>query len=606
MHNGEIAFLMLYNLPFITDDVAFKDMVGSIGNAYYPEEDYINMAHELPGWEDLPDADIRLKEINKSLDTIRNLCNHYSDHPHGLYEVYDASGKKLNNNLPLPYLERFHRFFMDRKWTYPYFHPRREGKNLFRLYPPAPQEIKISDGMDSASINYSRNCGDHIHFKNVVNAAARLIYFFSDKNNIAAIMKKQGKDYLSPQDSDVNTLAEQLSYKGGPNNRTFKLMLAAFYHDLGKTVDFHRHGMEGATILANNVMEAVFDLQHIVKVYGEESFDRDDLLYISLLIFYHDQFGTLNTGEAGYLRLVDLIHRIRSFSVKTNIQDQKSQGRCSLFDLWVLNLADIMVSLDGRKFKSQMEYERFAGSQEAIKRFLGQEKSRGLRHDLRVALNLFDEHNIKHHEDDLTALEKSAMKYAKRHIVERIKRLLRCLLVDRGEELQYLFGYSSDVYEIIEKISEFPDSKWNSTISRCIYSEGDYTEFAKRFSWIGQLDYAFVFFNKIVERALFLISEGPNHTNWIIDNSKYDKEYDEKFLARTNAEFFLDNYASTVMQILVHLLFREKEIDRMRNMEFWVAGQRLTNEKIDRILTIEGPFRARRSVQLALESIFIW
>ncbi len=601
---------MLYNLPFITDDDAFKEMVSSINTAYYPDEDYKKMAGQLPGWEDLPDADIRLKEINDSLKKIiGNLCNH-SDHSQGLYEVYDTKGNKLKNRLPLPYLGRFHRFFLDRKWTYPYLHPRREGENIFRLHPPDPLEIERSSGMDSASINYSKNCGDHIHFRNVVNAAARLIYYFSDKNNIASVIKKPGKEYLSDTNSDFNSLSEQLSYKDGPNNRTFKLMLAAFYHDLGKTVDYHRHGMEGATILANNVMEAVFDLQHIVKAYGEKSFDRDDLLFISLLIFYHDQFGTLGTGEAGYLRLVDLIHRIRSFSVKTNLDDQKIQGRRSLFDLWVLNLADIMVSLDNRKFERQMEYESFSESQKAINRFLCQEKSRALQHDLRVALKLSDQHNIKHHEDDLTTLESSAMDYARRHVVERIKRLLRCLLVDRGEELQYLFGYSSDIYKIIEKIRGFPDSKWNSTISRSIYSEGDYTEFAKRFSWIGQLDYAFVFFNKIVERALFLVSEGPNYTNWIIDNPKCDreyvKEYDDEFLARINAEFFLDNYTSTVMQILEHLLFREKEIDRMRNMEFWVAGQRLTNEKIDRIITIEGPFRTRRSVQLALESIFIW
>lgn len=597
---------MLYHLPFVTDDESFKEMVCSINNAYYPEEDYKKMVKDLPGWEDLPDADIRLKEINDSLQKIiNNLCNR-NEYSHGLYEVYDAKGEKLNNRFPLPYLERFHRFFLDRKWTYPYLHPRREGQNIFRLHPPSQHEIECSSGMESASINYSKNCGDHSHFRNVVNAAARLIYYFSDKNNINNIFNKEGKEYSFSKNSDFDTLSEQLAYKDRPNNRSFKLMLAAFYHDLGKTVDYHRHGMEGATILGNNVMDAVFDLRHIVKAYGENSFDRDDLLFISLLIFYHDQFGTLGTGEAGYLRLVDLIHRIRSFSVKANLKDQKIQGRRSLFDLWVLNIADIMVSLDGKKFEKQMKYESFTGSQEAIKWFLSQEKSQALQHDLRVAVKLFDEHNINHHEDDLTALELSAMDYAKRHVVERIKRLLRCLLVDRGEELQYLFGYSSEAYWIIKKIGEFPDSKWNSTISRCIYSEGDYTEFAKRFSWIGQLDYAFVFFNKIVERALFLVSEGPNYTNWIIDNSKCHKEYDKEFLARTNAEFFLDNYTSTVMQILEHLLFREKEIDRMRNMEFWVAGQRLTNEKIDRIITIEGPYRTRRSVQLALESIFIW
>jgi len=42
---------------------------------------------------------------------------------------------------------------------------------------------------------------------------------------------------------------ELLVYKNSPDNRTFKLMLAAFYHDLGKTIIDARHPMEGLLFL---------------------------------------------------------------------------------------------------------------------------------------------------------------------------------------------------------------------------------------------------------------------------------------------------------------------------------------------------------------------
>ena len=592
---------MLFHLPYV-DDTRFKSLIDTIKIAYYPEDAYIHEEDKLPGMTQT-DSDNRLRLIDTALDKI---VDHVCHSGSGFYCVHhdeDSSGEKMKI---FPFIDRFHHFFLQRKWTYPYLDAQMEAHNIFRLKPPSKKEISKYLGSSKAFINYSKNRGDYNHFVNVVMAVARLIKYFSEPSKLSEILKNDTKQ------KDYSDLANMMSFNEKPDKRTFNLMLAAFYHDLGKTVDYHRHGMEGATILSNNVIDAVSRFQDILESYNDPSFDRDDLLFISLLVSYHDLFGTLGTGEAGYLRFTDLIHRLQRYSIRQNQDEQKKCGRQYLFDLWMLNLADIMVSLDGRKEELQEEFLEEEGGTARIEKFLNEQKSRALIHDLKVALKLIDAHNSSRHVDDIALLEQDTLTYSKRHTVERIRRLLRCLLVDRGRELRLLFEDSPMVCSIIDKISDFSDAKWNNLISRCIYSEIDYTEFANRFCWIGQMDYAFIFFNKIVERAFDRISKGELaggngeqdriNTNWVIRRSGLKKD----LLDRTNAEFFVDNYASTVMQILEHILFREQTIDRLRNLEFWVAGQRLTNEKIDRICSLEGPYRARRAIHLALESIFIW
>jgi hypothetical protein len=43
-------------------------------------------------------------------------------------------------------------------------------------------------------------------------------------------------------------------------------------------------------------------------------FERDQLLYVSSRIYFNDQFGTLSTGEAGYLCLVEIVDRFKRAS----------------------------------------------------------------------------------------------------------------------------------------------------------------------------------------------------------------------------------------------------------------------------------------------------
>ncbi|MFM7479345.1 MAG: hypothetical protein ACKO2T_27465, partial [Microcystis aeruginosa] len=67
-----------------------------------------------------------------------------------------------------------------------------------------------------------------------------------------------------------------------------------------------------------------------------------------------------------------------------------------------------------------------------------------------------------------------------------------------------------------------------------------------------------------------------------------------------------DNYVITVIQILGHLLFREQSLDNPRNVEFNDATKRLTENKINQILSFEGPSRARKSIDLILQTIYVY
>ncbi|MEJ2200280.1 MAG: hypothetical protein P8X63_04600 [Desulfuromonadaceae bacterium] len=609
---------MLFHLTHTANNDQFKEMILAIMHALWPERVFLEGRDQLPAWPDPPNAHKRLEQTRSRLNDI---VDKIAEKEH-LYRVYSSNGAE--HDVGFPFVDRYYRYFLQREWDNPERDPRHSAENLFRMEPPSPEVEKQEKGY----VNWSRHCGNYYHFINVVAATARLIEYFSEPAHTHAVLDQLGAGMHRP-----TRQVDKLNFPNKPNLRTFILMLAAFYPDIGKTVESHRHGMEGANILANHTTRAVHQLQTIVGHYRQQGliddapFDRDNLLFISRLIFYHDQFGTLGTGESSYLRLVDLIHRIRLYTVSEDMDKQCRYGNQCLFDLWVLNLADIMVSME-RKYELQKELWVKNTAVAKIENFLNKNAG-ALKHDLGLALQLHEKHCESQHTDYLYHLESDAIEHSRHHAVERIRRLLHSLLVDHFPEYRAKHGANSPVVKMLEQMSGFTDAKWNSTISRSIYAIGDYVEFTKRFSWIGQMDYAFGFFIQIVKQALCHVNNELNkcsqsqdqnkdenkgedsslNTGWVYKPQSWfrtlDKEEDQ-FKTLTNAELFADNCAATIVQILHHLLFREEEISRLRNLEFWVASQRLTPEKIDRIIALEGPFRTRRAVQLALESIYLW
>ncbi len=600
----------------ILDDQAyFNNCLDKIEKLLFPREEYQAKAkQELPDqW--IPEPDKRMEAIDEKFkEFIEEICKEEE----------------------LPFLSYFHKLFLQRRWNIPYIIPRQAALDLVRLQPDQPdQNIPQSE---SANYNYSKYSGDYNHFVNVVAALARLIVYFQNNNNVKKLVKKvrkQSDSFITNQvdsqeeavDKEVEELAKTLQYQPQPDLRKFKLILAGFYHDIGKTIQNARHAMEGAIIIESHTTEARYKLHQLIKkVNSDWKFDRDDLLFISNLVLYHDQYGTLSTGEDGYLQLVDVIDCIHRYSLKESSEpgERLEWSHRYLFDLWLLNVADIMVSLKD-KWELQKIWKDPENAENAIESFLfnkknAQEKadlhcpmddlliflekadSDCLMHDLEISLELLDKYCCQRHLDDLVALKKQAHKLSLQHVVERLRRLMISTLRKPIDK------YSNKEYLMLENIS---DEEWNSTIVRAIEAIGNREEFSRRFSWLKKSDYALGFFEKIAEQALEKIKQG-DAKGWTYEGSRDNLDSNDgddntgTYFNKTQAQFIADNYVTTVIQILGHLLFREPSLDSPRNVEFSDATKRLTETKINQILSFEGPSRARKSIDLILQTIYVY
>jgi hypothetical protein len=271
---------MLYHI----DPQQFTDCRKAVKHAYWPEKAYLAQKSQLPGSWSIG------KHDDDKIETLKMcLFGKSEDDPLAIVEQVNSSGKfyKVFNGaaktkeVGCPFLGRFHRMYLKRWWTQPYDNPQDQAEELFRLE-------REKDGG-----NYSANKHNFYHFVNVVSALARLIIYFKNANNITGLFGNV-EEFTS------------VVFGGEPSLRTFKLMLAGFYHDIGKTVADPRHAVEGAIILGYHTTSAQYQLHEIVGAYRKDySFEREDLLYVAALVLYHDHFGTLGTGEDGYMALVN-------------------------------------------------------------------------------------------------------------------------------------------------------------------------------------------------------------------------------------------------------------------------------------------------------------
>ncbi len=532
-----------------------------------------------------------------------------------------------------PYANRYFEYFVKRKNSLQYT----PKENLFN---------EVLELQPKSKGNESNNINDYHHFINVVLATARLMEYFSDPRHVKEQFSMAGGVEAFPFEllafPNVNELS---STNNAQIKRPLKLLMAAYYHDLGKTVVYPRHAIEGSVILANHTTDSLYFLSEIVKNYGGNlDFMPEDLTYISRLVYYHDQFGTLGTGEAGYLRLVNMVYRM-SASLSGDGADEFMESDAAdpqyanlgehantinsarnLFDLWVLNLADIMVSINDRcagerQAKMQLQSACFAdrdATRTRIEVFL--KRMSESRHDFIIAIKLLQTLGGKSHADDISKMEESALEFSRRHVVERIRRLVKTLLISNMSHYKEIFDLDKEdpLLQMLHEVANIGSTEWHTIITNSIKAVSDFREFTNRFSWVGQMDYSYSFFQAIATRAMYLIKNkvaNPESTDepfvgWCYVAHKQEDaarvKQKPEFLRRINAEFFVQNLVSVVIQILHHLLFREKEFDRLINFEFTDARDRLTNPKIDQIIAMQGPFREKRAVHLALEGIFFF
>jgi hypothetical protein len=591
----------------IVDPVLFEECLKAIKLAYYPYEEIAeyktHIETQLPHWDDPPSDSQKIKKIrdnlNSAVDAIAN-----DSQQQKLYQVIgiDYQGKaKIEEPLYLPFLNHFHKWFLVREWDEPYRDPKLEVDNLVRLHPrSATETIQDKNKRD----DYSKYAKNYNHFVNVVAALARLICYFKDPQNVRNVLG---------ENTDIDT-CETIAYggKGGsqidvPNFRTFKLMLAAFYHDIGKTIVSPRHAMEGAGILAsqpsnwkqfNKIVNAYRKGRKPLSLSNDEIFDSEDLLFVADLVLYHDQYGTLSTGEDGYLQLVEILDKINRYSLKHGTE-RAIWSKRYLFDLWLLNIADIMTSMS-QKLESQSDWwekSETTAIQKIENFFFNEEKEKAncLVHDLKISLSLLEKHFCKKHIGDLTSIEEDAHQISAHHVIERLRRLIVAsihralvnLLNDRDKQYKI---FSNSFGNLLQG---FPEEFWDSVIVRSIESVADRNDFCSRLSWIGKSDYALGFFIKIAEGSLRQ-SEEKFSNDGVSDND----------IVQDEAQQFANDYAAIVIQILGHLVFRERSITSLKNFEFSDAEKRLIDEKVKEIL--QGLSRSRRATYLILQTIYLY
>ena len=625
---------MLCNIVNTKTDDEFKKYYDCIKRAFYDEidykkQDYINI---LPDWrrKEMPEKEEdQIKEVNSSLDKIiQKVCNESSG-------MYFFQGDPSKRHL-FPFVNNFHEYFLKhRKWNTPLRDPMDHVNAILRLHKPNNSTKKDQ--------NYSAKSGDHNHFVNVVAATARLINYFSDPNKI-----RESFGHTKHLDSkSFKEYPEKISYKIDEHGkRIFTLMLASFFHDIGKTVVYHRHGMEGYIIISDHSSNSWYQIKKIAELYDfESSFGREDLLFIADLLNYHDQFGTLSTGEAGYQRIVDIIERIKRYSLSwENKDEQVKWSDRYLFDLWLLNIADIMVSVEYEfdnqtvsKFDNQKIWLKKEVAEKRIVSFFKEsDKCKNLIHDLKIARSLLRESNKHRHSDICCAISDKARSLSDRHVVERIRRLVFSSLssvvtrerkkIDDNKEdallnLKEIFPF----FQSTQCLSEF---EIDLSIVRSIQYVRDFKDFCLRFSWIGQMDYCLGFFEKIISRAFDRVNyeltdididqksikdkkmqycyrtkliRDKYSSGFNIDGSSNDED-----LNKLQSKLIIENYIICVTMVLDLLLFREKSITRMKNVEFNETRERLTKEKIDTILAINGVYNSRRTLHLTLNTVFIY
>lgn len=593
---------MLLRLAVENDDGKFKQLLDEIKTAFWPYEKFLN--------EDTLDSltsKINKKSIPKGNNNEKILYD--DDHHHNyiseimrqialvgsrdkLYNAYKADkGKKF----PIPFLEYYHQLFFKRKYG---ISPsiNLQSKAFFK------QILNLKKNKDGEG-NYSQHSGNYDHFINVIVATARLINYFSES---------KCKEILNIDNIDIGFQENQVK-------RIFNLMLAAFYHDLGKTIVDRRHGMEGSIILLSHKSTAWRDIDAIWAYCtgDEEFFEQEDLISIADMLLYHDVYGTLSTGESGYIKLVDYLDNAKSFSFNTENPSQLAYWK--LFDLWLLNIADIMVSMKEKYIPAENLFFKESAEKEIIT-FLSGKKGELLKHDLKLSIKIAESHFKSIHSSDTTNIESESMKQTRLHVEERIRRLVHASI--EATITRYEKRYKSkEMIGLIDKLKTLigEDNKLTHIIKVAIKTTGDFQEFIKRASMVGHMDYSLGFFSKIIERAFDQVnleisseeSDGRKDvkqsvvTKWIRAKDG-DAIQEGPFLDKINATFFMENYVSLVIRILNHILFRERSFDTFRNLEFSDANERLNDDKIDCLIGLEGPNRSQRATELILKTIFYW
>ena len=425
-----------------------------------------------------------------------------------------------------------------------------------------------------------------------------------DENNPLDDQNRKWDGDLNHMTNAVAAMAHIIRYaeKNLPNLgeftplRSLNLMHLAFYHDIGKTIIPRRHAIEGKVLFQEPKASVRWRFEQIFAAYGQKM-PPETLHYYALIIGAHDMFGTISTGENGLLSLDGVIDRLRALHIDT---------REAVFDLWLLNLADIITSVNWINGKEQNKFQALDWTKYApgnldlaLDRFLKSFNGIYLLEDLSFALRIIDG------EDAKTIAENQA--------TCRFGRLARQTLGNVLEEPQTILR--NDLKN--EIIAGLESPSLHVQIHEILRGEfGD--QYPKMFGTMLQFDYALGFFQKMAKRAVSWLNEEDAtneedttnnfRTGWLY-NRKTPKQnatnYDAAYLCRYNAECVINNFMMVIAGIFGEIYRITEEIEHW-NIEFEDAKERLSDPKCDRLLGFDGPYRASNARHLLLRELMLY
>lgn len=440
------------------------------------------------------------------------------------------------------------------------------GKDLKRFF-----ELPKNGETPFTGVESGKNAGNYHHFINTTAATAHFIHYYAKKGEFDA----------------SDTL------------RTLTLLVAAYYHDVGKTVVDRRHAIEGRAFFEEPKASTQYQFSRIFAHYGQP-LDGDTLRRIAVFVGAHDVCGTLSTGENSLRGLGRVLSDFAAVHANLPPAEKANNLKADLFDLWLLNRADILVSL-ANKWQSQDVCHLPPGDYDAqLETYLNSAKGRALDEDYVVALAAVDELCAGRDTDAFLATA------AAHNATRRIARIASQTLIDVLPSSTQIPPALVDA--IRTRLNAPGLAAQINSVFRAELGSGWETALAD----IGQLDYALGFFLKLARRLCVWLgrelSGTPDavRTGWLYfrkDRTKPD--YDQDYLDHYNAECIVSNWL-VVLAGITGAICRLTSGIGLWNIEFCDANDRLNDSKLDKLLLLDGPHRAATTRDLLIREIMFY
>jgi len=515
----------------------------------------------------------------------------------------------------------------------------------------ANDKTKLANDINKGDFNVN-------HMVNVVCAMAHIIKYIEKGGMESILIKVHGE--LLPNRSRVSF------------ERKLDNLLIAFYHDVGKTTIDRRHCMEGKTLFAEPRFTMKQRFEELFREFAKDWNANNQipiiipeikLEYYAEMIGAHDIFGTISTGENGLLSLSHVIDRFSDVLDNGEHSTLIEKTKIAIFDLWLLNLADILVSLEDKGKPQDCTLTEPGKNCDLINNLVNllgavtegldlEYKGKYLKYDLEQALNI--------------AMEKTdryiyAKNLSEKNAANRFLRLAQQSLGDMLKDVDKLrkketypgeyfpgkeFEDSDNVLKDLD-IKGNP-SKWETvmtedferlkeqilnklrdpqlivkikSILQCEFGD----DYGEQFGTMLQFDYALGFFRTLAQQAiLWLIKEcalPDSRTGWMYHKpgkpyGTYEdidiKDNDKKDIARKdidtfNAECVVNNYMMVLSGIFGDIRRIISNIIDW-NIEFEDARNRLNADKTkaERLLFLSGPYRESSVRHLLMQQIMLY